>query len=150
MPQDRDVAADDPMPEDGLGVPSPGGMSGREALTTDGRAADARPAAPGWAPLGRAREAGGGRRAPLFPPEESARWEARLRQTAAGFEGAPRAAVEEADRALEEIATRFGEAVTRRRRTLRMSWRDGQEDDTEQLRLALRDYRELAERLLHL
>jgi hypothetical protein len=67
----------------------------------------------------------------------------------------PRAAVEEADRELEEIAVRFNEAVTRRRRTLRMSWqgeedRPTRESDTEQLRLALRDYRELAGRLLHL
>ena len=62
----------------------------------------------------------------------------------------------EADQVLEEIAGRFAEAVTRRRRTLRSSWQDGDEakgkgthPDTEQLRLALRDYRELAERLLH-
>lgn len=43
----------------------------------------------------------------------------------------------------------------RRRRTLRNSWETGSGDratatDTEQLRLALRDYRELTERLLHL
>ncbi|MBJ6638498.1 hypothetical protein H4K36_12470 [Streptomyces sp. DHE7-1] len=68
----------------------------------------------------------------------------------------PRSAVEEADRTLEEIAARFGEAVNRRRRTLRTSWQNGEENvpghgtDTEQLRLALRDYRELADRLLHL
>jgi hypothetical protein len=64
--------------------------------------------------------------------------------------------VREADQVVEEIAGRFAEAVTRRRRTLRSSWQDGDEarskgthPDTEQLRLALRDYRELAERLLH-
>ena len=55
---------------------------------------------------------------------------------------------------VEEIAGRFTEALTRRRRALRTSWQDGEADkaahsDTEQLRLALRDYRELAERLLH-
>ncbi|MFI1361939.1 hypothetical protein [Streptomyces griseochromogenes] len=150
MPQDRDVEADDSMPEDGLGVPSPGEVSGREARTTEGPAADAWPSAPGWAPPGPTGEAGGIPRAPLLPPEEARRWEARLRRTAAGFQDAPRAAVEEADRALEEIAARFGEAVTRRRRTLRMSWQNGDDTDTEHLRLALRDYRELAGRLLHL
>ncbi|WP_373921857.1 hypothetical protein [Streptomyces sp. T12] len=49
------------------------------------------------------------------------------------------------------------EAVAQRRRTLRGSWQSmeaaedepGSSTDTEQLRLALRDYRELAERLLH-
>ncbi|MFJ9818178.1 hypothetical protein ACIRU3_23515 [Streptomyces sp. NPDC101151] len=136
------VAEGDSMPEDGLGVPSPGEMTGREAATTEGRAADAWPAAgPG--------PAGTGLRVPLLPHEEAERWEARLRRTAAGFVEEPQLAVEEADRELEEIAARFGEAVTRRRRTLRMSWQGDEESDTERLRLALRDYRELADRLLH-
>nr|WP_184961334.1 hypothetical protein [Streptomyces echinatus] len=93
--------------------------------------------------------------APLLGQEETERWERRLREAAVGFVDEPRVAVEQADRTLEEIATRFTEAVTRRRRTLRMSWEadegpgDGAESDTEQLRLALRDYRELAGRLLH-
>lgn len=134
-------AMDDEMPEDGLGVPSPGEITGREAATTEGRAADAWPAPPGPAATGL--------RVPLLPHAEREQWETRLLQTAAGFLEAPRTAVEEADRELEEIAARFTEAVTRRRRTLRMSWQEGVESDTEQLRLALRDYEELAGRLLH-
>jgi len=56
---------------------------------------------------------------------------------------------------LEELAGRFTEAVTRRRRALRTSWQSGGEgtetgSDTERLRLALRDYREMTERLLRL
>ncbi|MEU1402339.1 hypothetical protein ABZ471_08215 [Streptomyces sp. NPDC005728] len=138
----RDVgAADDEMPEDGLGVPSPGEVTGREAATTEGRGADAWPAPPG--------QESTALRVPLLPHGEREQWETRLLQTVAGFVDAPRAAVEEADRELEEIAARFGEAVTRRRRTLRMSWQEGVESDTEQLRLALRDYEELAGRLLH-
>ncbi|MFD7685978.1 hypothetical protein [Streptomyces sp. NPDC059781] len=82
---------------------------------------------------------------------------AQLQHAVAGFVDAPRDAVQEADRALEELTARFTDAVTERRRTLRRSWHtDGAETsgaaaatDTEQLRLALRDYRELAERLLH-
>ncbi|MGW4021905.1 hypothetical protein [Streptomyces sp. NPDC005009] len=80
---------------------------------------------------------------------------AQLQHAVAGFVDAPRDAVREADRALEELTARFTDAVTERRRTLRRSWQtDGAETsgtatDTEQLRLALRDYRELAERLLH-
>ncbi|WP_030859469.1 hypothetical protein [Streptomyces sp. NRRL S-37] len=82
---------------------------------------------------------------------------ARLQHAVAGFVDAPRDAVQEADRALEELTARFTDAVTERRRTLRRSWQtdgDGTSGsaaatDTEQLRLALRDYRELAERLLH-
>ncbi|MEV6111612.1 hypothetical protein AB0L59_03630 [Streptomyces sp. NPDC052109] len=79
-----------------------------------------------------------------------------MRQLAVGFVDEPRRAVEQADHVLEEIAGRFEEAVDRRRRTLRRSWEasedrgPGSDTDTEQLRLALRDYRELADRLLHL
>ncbi|MGW3357339.1 hypothetical protein ACWDFL_18240, partial [Streptomyces bungoensis] len=145
-----------PMPDDGLGSPSSGALAGREAGGTESGEPDAWPSAPGDT----ARTGGGhagtaeAAEAPLLAHEESERFEERLRQTVAGFVDEPRAAVEEADRELEEIAARFSEAVTRRRRTLRMSWQGGDdrptESDTERLRLALRDYRELAGRLLHL
>jgi hypothetical protein len=93
----------------------------------------------------------------LFPHDHSDKLGARLQHAVAGFVDGPRAAVEEADQVLEEIAARFTEAVAERRRTLRHSWQsvEGGESrsvssaDTEQLRLALKDYRELAERLLH-
>lgn len=83
----------------------------------------------------------------LLPHDECDKLELRLRQAVSGFVDGPRDSVEEADHVVEEIAGQFTEALTRRRRTLRMSWQDG--EDTEQLRLALRDYRNLAERLLH-
>ncbi|MEU5592474.1 hypothetical protein [Streptomyces sp. NPDC020298] len=91
----------------------------------------------------------------LVPHEETDKLGLRLQQAVSGFVDEPRGAVEEADRVMEEIAARFTEAVTQRRRTLRGSWQStdgkhGSTADTEQLRLALRDYRELAERLLHL
>ncbi|MEU6917184.1 hypothetical protein [Streptomyces olindensis] len=105
------------------------------------------------------REAGspGGARSHLLPHDESDKLGSQLHHAVAGFVDGPRAAVEEADHVLEEIAARFTEAVTQRRRTLRHSWQsvEGGEGkpvssaDTEQLRLALKDYRELAERLLH-
>ncbi|MFG2512772.1 hypothetical protein [Streptomyces sp. NPDC048584] len=88
---------------------------------------------------------------PLLPHDDTGTFEARLRHAVAGFVDAPNDSVQEADHVLEELAARFTDAVTERRRTLRGSWRtDGAEAaDTERLRLALRDYRELAERLLH-
>ncbi|MER5209196.1 hypothetical protein ABT063_00985 [Streptomyces sp. NPDC002838] len=103
-----------------------------------------------------AREAPG---SPLLPHDESDKLALRLQHTVAGFVDGPRDAVEEADRVLEEAASRFTDAVTQRRRTLRNSWQTTEggvegkpatSADTEQLRLALRDYRELAERLLRL
>jgi hypothetical protein len=92
----------------------------------------------------------------LLPHDELDKFGQRLHHAVAGFVDAPRASVEEADRVLEEIAARLADAVTHRRTTLRTSWHDtGADDratstDTEQLRLALRDYRELADRLMHL
>ncbi|AKZ55461.1 hypothetical protein SAM23877_2412 [Streptomyces ambofaciens ATCC 23877] len=92
----------------------------------------------------------------LLPHDELDKLGQRLQHAVAGFVDAPRASVEEADRVLEEIAARFTDAVTHRRKTLRTAWHDtGADDratstDTEQLRLALRDYRELADRLMHL
>ncbi|MFC8141194.1 hypothetical protein ACFUKV_05415 [Streptomyces paradoxus] len=96
-------------------------------------------------------------RSHLLAHEESDKLGSQLQHAVAGFVDGPRAAVEEADHVLEEIAARFTEAVTQRRRTLRHSWqsveggdsRSVSSADTEQLRLALKDYRELAERLLH-
>ncbi|MET9757660.1 hypothetical protein ABZ016_01165 [Streptomyces sp. NPDC006372] len=93
----------------------------------------------------------------LLAHDESDKLGSQLQHAVAGFVDGPRAAVEEADHVLEEIAARFTEAVTKRRRTLRHSWQSVESGegkpvssaDTEQLRLALKDYRELAERLLH-
>lgn len=93
--------------------------------------------------------------APLLAHEESDELEQRLTQAVSRFVDGPRDAVAEADRVLEEIAARFTEAITRRRRTLRNTWQNTDSGDatgtadTEQLRLALRDYRELAQRLLN-
>ncbi|MGI5375059.1 hypothetical protein ACQEV2_12580 [Streptomyces sp. CA-251387] len=95
---------------------------------------------------------------PLFPHDESDKFELQLQHAVSGFVDGPRAAVEEADHVLEELTGRLTEAVAQRRRTLRGSWQSmdvaedkpGSSTDTEQLRLALRDYRELAERLLHI
>ncbi|MFI7384965.1 hypothetical protein [Streptomyces sp. NPDC049813] len=73
----------------------------------------------------------------------------RLKHAVAGFVDQPRAAVEEADHVLEDLTTRLTETLAGRRKTLRTSWQEN-EEDTERLRLALRDYRETAERLLSL
>ncbi|QZZ32689.1 hypothetical protein A7X85_15845 [Streptomyces sp. ST1015] len=101
---------------------------------------------------GEPREKGYG--SPLIPRDECDKLELKMRHALAGFVDEPREAVAEADQVLEELATRFTEAITRRRRTVRGAWQAGDggapaTGDTEQLRLALRDYRELCDRLLH-
>jgi hypothetical protein len=100
---------------------------------------------------------GNGRRVPqdaengsLLPHDESDKFSLRLQHAVTGFVDEPRSAVEEADHVLEEVAARFTEAVTKRRTALHGSWESKSAGDTEQLRLALRDYRELTERLLHM
>ncbi|MGV9253989.1 hypothetical protein [Streptomyces sp. NPDC003697] len=112
-------------------------------------------------------EAGAGREAeaglhdgtssvPLLARDECDAFGGRLRRAVTGFVDAPRGAVEEADRVVDELADRLAEALTRRRRTLREAWQSADSGtsattpDTERLRLALRDYRELADRLLHI
>ncbi|MFF1447174.1 hypothetical protein ACFVYF_03240 [Streptomyces sp. NPDC058274] len=100
------------------------------------------------------REGTHGHGGPLLAHDESDKLALRLQHAVGGFVDGPRTAVEEADQVLEEVAARFTDAITQRRRTLQASWQragdsKGTETDTEQLRLALRDYREMAERLLH-
>ncbi|WP_432186539.1 hypothetical protein [Streptomyces sp. Tue6028] len=91
---------------------------------------------------------------PLLAKGESDTFALRLRHALGGFVDGPRDSVEEADHVLEELAGTFTEAVNRRRHTLRTVLQQGEGKeagaDTEQLRLALRDYREITERLLHL
>ncbi|MEE1837030.1 hypothetical protein [Streptomyces sp. SP17KL33] len=97
----------------------------------------------------------GGAGSSLLPHDESDKLTLRMQHAVGGFVDGPRSAVEEADHVLEEVTARFTDAMTQRRRTLRSSWETTADDratatDTEQLRLALRDYRELTERLLRL
>ncbi|MEV5957589.1 hypothetical protein AB0M11_28120 [Streptomyces sp. NPDC051987] len=148
------------------GQEAPGRTTGQEASgRTAGQQASGRTAgeeAPGQAVLvagegpGHDTDAGrGGSGSQLLPAEECGQLERRLQQAVTGFVDEPRTAVEEADRAVEEISARFTDAIERRRRTLRGSWQSADANhpgsaDTEQLRLALRDYRELADRLLHI
>ncbi|MGF0171955.1 hypothetical protein ACWCQZ_05695 [Streptomyces sp. NPDC002285] len=134
---------------------------GAGKVTDHDLAKSAPPVAPtGGSEARAAAPAKGGRAgARLFPHDESDKFELKLQHAVSGFVDGPRGAVEEADRVLEELAARFSEAVTQRRRTLRGAWQandpaegkaGASSTDTEQLRLALRDYRELAERLLRI
>ncbi|MCX5334480.1 hypothetical protein [Streptomyces sp. NBC_00140] len=130
-----------PEKGDGSGSPLVAGPAGHEAATKGHETAAAK--------------GEGSQRGRLLPHDECDKLSLRLQHAVAGFIDGPRNAVEEADHVMEEVASRVSDALTQRRRTLRTSWQDGEDKhanagDTEQLRLALRDYRELADRLLHL
>ncbi|MFI0257723.1 hypothetical protein ACH4OW_01580 [Streptomyces sp. NPDC017056] len=84
---------------------------------------------------------------PLLPAEARDKLSQRLDHAVNGFVDRPREAVQEADGLYEELAALLPEALAARRRALRTSWEQGNAD-TEQLRVALRHYRETAQRLL--
>ncbi|WP_151773021.1 hypothetical protein [Streptomyces abyssomicinicus] len=92
----------------------------------------------------------------LLPHEDTEKQAQRLHHAMGGFVDEPRGSVAEAEKILDEVSERLSSCLTARRRTLRTAWQSlGDETadpsaDTEQLRLILRDYRELTERLLRL
>ncbi|MGW7075028.1 hypothetical protein [Streptomyces sp. NPDC054866] len=87
----------------------------------------------------------------LLPQDERDKLGLRLQQALSTFVESPRQAVEEADGLFDEAVRHLTETLTERRRTLRASWQGHDtEAHTEELRLALRQYREATERLLRI
>ncbi|WP_405678348.1 hypothetical protein OG292_29315 [Streptomyces sp. NBC_01511] len=92
----------------------------------------------------------------LIPQDECDRLNLRLQEALSTFIDGPRRSVEEAAGVLEETAERLATALAERPRALRDSWDAGGDKgggsaaDTEDLRLALRSYREVTERLLRI
>jgi len=91
------------------------------------------------------------RSAQLLPQDERDRLEERLQHALAGFVDNPRRAVEEAADILDDAGDRLTASLAEHRRTLRAGAEtSADKDDTEELRLALRAYREVTERLLRI
>ncbi|MCD9899364.1 hypothetical protein LUR56_03100 [Streptomyces sp. MT29] len=88
---------------------------------------------------------------PLFAPEQREKFDARIHQAVAGFVENPRQAVQEADAAFDEVVAELTQALAERSRLLRTD-RDGERSEagTEDLRIALQQYRDLTERLVRL
>ncbi|MFI6318718.1 hypothetical protein ACIBG8_14410 [Nonomuraea sp. NPDC050556] len=87
--------------------------------------------------------------APLFdqdPAELQERW----RDLQWAFVDEPRQTVERAGGLVEEVVTSLTSALSTRTSEMRDRWKNTAENDTEQLRLALREYRDVLERLLTL
>ncbi|MFE1930080.1 hypothetical protein ACFW95_06840 [Streptomyces sp. NPDC059474] len=87
---------------------------------------------------------------PVLPTSEHDVLAQRLRYAVGGFVDSPRGAVEEADALLAEVATRLADLLAERRGTLRAAWHedDAVISETEELRLAMRGYRNVLERLI--
>ncbi|HUR09512.1 MAG TPA: hypothetical protein VM347_43730 [Nonomuraea sp.] len=94
-------------------------------------------------------------RAHAVPPQSPALFDqdldqahTRWRDLQATFVDDPREAMERADGLVEEIVITLTSSLTTRTSELRDRWKHADQSDTEQLRLALRDYRAMLEQLL--
>ncbi|MEU3144085.1 MULTISPECIES: hypothetical protein [unclassified Streptomyces] len=87
---------------------------------------------------------------PLLPSDGQDRIVQQLRHALNTFADTPREALEEAESAYDEVTAQLVDALAERRRVLRAEWQDGDPGtQPEELRLALRQYREIIQRLLH-
>jgi lipopolysaccharide biosynthesis regulator YciM len=88
---------------------------------------------------------------PLLPAEERDRVSQRLRQALLDFAETPREALESAESAFDDVTAELAKALAERRRSLRAGWQDQDaQAQAEEFRHALRQYREITERLLRL
>jgi len=101
-------------------------------------------------PRGRAERRAAGPE-PLLPSAERDTIAVRLGHALNTFADTPLEALEEAESAFDEATAQLVSALAERRRVLRAGWQD-QDPDTQsdELRHALRQYREMTQRLLHL
>ncbi|MET9352706.1 hypothetical protein ABZY14_06740 [Streptomyces sp. NPDC006617] len=85
----------------------------------------------------------------LLPPAERDAVLDRLRKAINTFADTPHEALEEAEGAFDDAAAHLANALAEQRRVLHESWRDQDpETHAEELRLALRQYREITQRLI--
>lgn len=88
------------------------------------------------------------RPAALFHDEEATGFRSRWEAIQTGFVDEPRAAVEQADALVAQVATRLTDVFGEERMTLEQQWDRGDDVSTEDLRMALKRYRSFFDRLL--
>ncbi|MGX8909421.1 hypothetical protein ACR820_30035 [Streptomyces netropsis] len=89
--------------------------------------------------------------AQLLPQDGRDELAARLQRAVNTFLDEPRRAVEEAEGVFNAAVTHVTDTLAERGRALRTGWKDRDtEAETEELRLALRQYREITKRLLRM
>ena len=88
---------------------------------------------------------------PLLPSDEQDKIVQSLGHALNTFADTPREALEEAESAYDEATAQLVNALAERRRLLRAGWQDQNPDaQCDDLRHALRQYREITQRLLHI
>ncbi|MGW0330935.1 hypothetical protein ACWD0J_03480 [Streptomyces sp. NPDC003011] len=89
---------------------------------------------------------------PLVPSDERDELTLRLQHAMNTFADSPRQALEEAEGAFDEAVVRLTHALAERRRLLHEGWQEEPDSETESdgLRFALREYREITQRLLRM
>lgn len=85
---------------------------------------------------------------PVLAPETSLDFRERWHGIQAEFIDDPRRAVEDADRLVADVARAFTASVEERRRGLTSGWEHDGHGETEELRLAMRQYRALVDHIL--
>jgi len=86
--------------------------------------------------------------APLFDQAQAANLRDRWKDLQVAFVDQPREAVQEADALVASTIKQLSETFAAERKKLEQAWGQGEEVTTEDLRLALRLYRSLFNRLL--
>lgn len=88
---------------------------------------------------------------PLIPSDERDKLTQRLQHALNTFADSPREALEEAETAFDEVTAQLMSTLAERRRLLHATWQD-QDPGTEpeELRHALRQYREITQRMLRM
>ena len=88
---------------------------------------------------------------PLLPSAGRGEIVLGLRHALNTFADTPREALEEAESAYDEATAQLVNALAERRRLLRAGWQERDPGtQSEELRLAMRQYREITQRLLHI
>ncbi|MDH6706659.1 hypothetical protein P3T27_003386 [Kitasatospora sp. MAA19] len=87
-------------------------------------------------------------REPLLPAAEAQELRVRWQQVQTDFVDDPRAAVHTADALVADLMQRLAESFADRRRNLESQWNRGDTVETEELRVALQQYRTFFNRLL--
>ncbi|HEY2916947.1 MAG TPA: hypothetical protein VGI98_07005 [Candidatus Limnocylindrales bacterium] len=92
--------------------------------------------------------ASGATEAALFDAASTTDFRGRWQTIQVGFVDEPRAAVQQADKLVEEVLAKLQDSFGRERQDLEQAWSGGNEASTEDLRQAIRRYRSFFNRLL--